>query len=189
MKLNQDIRDKALAAALARAFSDREAAHKEQREALGNALHSHEHGDGEKIAEAMPEGWVNTTREIVIQHVDFERHSNSSTTKYTKEDATILLGRWRACPRHSPRVNVKDDHPMFRDFCTLAKSGDQLRKERAALESKIRTVLYSCNTVAQLKEVWPEGVPFLPVVEKKEKAMVPVSLVKELNKTLGLSGS
>lgn len=60
------------------------------------------------------------------------------------------------------------------------------------LRQKLRSVLWSANTKAQLLKIWPECEPFLPEEVAKaatpgSNALVPVGTVLELNKALGIT--
>mgnify|MGYP000143186932 CR=1 FL=1 len=69
---------------------------------------------------------------------------------------------------------------VIREHYALAKAKDELR-------ANLRSILYSCATDKRLREVWPEGMQFMPPAMWAARAVVPVTLVAKVNDTLGLS--
>ena len=69
----------------------------------------------------------------------------------------------------------------------VVEDGAALRKERTALEAKLRSLLWSCNTIKRLRELWPKGERFFPIEGKAvPTALVPASLAADINAALGI---
>ena len=54
----------------------------------------------------------------------------------------------------------------------IFRSLNKLEKEKDKIQSTINSAVYSCNTVKQLAEKYPDLVEFMPPIEAKSKALV-----------------
>lgn len=70
----------------------------------------------------------------------------------------------------------------------MAEEHAAIRDEKEALRVKLSALVYSVTTLPRLREAWPECEQFLPNTAPKtvSTAIVPVELVPELNKALGV---
>lgn len=67
-----------------------------------------------------------------------------------------------------------------------------VKDEQNKTRQTIKSLLYSVNTIKQLKTVWPEGAEFYAIYDEastKSKGGVPAVQIEEINKLLGLGGN
>ncbi|TGE04602.1 Nmad5 family putative nucleotide modification protein [Hymenobacter fodinae] len=74
----------------------------------------------------------------------------------------------------------------------FANKKKDVEADQAKALRAIGSVLYSVNTIKQLKTVWPEGADFYAMYDEasaKSKGGVPAVQIDEINKLLGLGGA
>ncbi|MBW3374676.1 hypothetical protein KYK31_11905 [Hymenobacter norwichensis] len=74
----------------------------------------------------------------------------------------------------------------------FANKKNDIRDEQNKAYRAIKSLLYSVNTIKQLKSVWPEGAEFYAMYDEasaKSKGGVPAVQIDEINKLLGLGGT
>jgi hypothetical protein len=185
MRLTNEFRDELIGRALKHAFGKREKAHAYSAVALADALYDVTHGEAEKIAVKLPQGWVSCTNEIRIEAAGFA-HPGHRTNLMSNR---LTMSRARPFPRYTADAAYKvgGAHALNDRAQDVAGEFAAIRDEKEALRVKLRAVIYSCTTLAKLREAWPECEKFLPnTAPRQSRALVPVELVPELNKSLGL---
>lgn len=181
MKLTNATRDSIIDQAMAKAFDARDKAHEKATTALADALYQHEYGAAEKIANKLPQGWVQSSSRLTINAAGFSYRRDA-----LKSDQ-IKMSKERRTPGYAPRVTVGGDHPLFNQAQAVADEYQSINRDKEALRAKLRAVVYAATTVEKLLAAWPECEKFLPAATPKPAgALVPVELVPELNAALGI---
>lgn len=67
---------------------------------------------------------------------------------------------------------LKANKTQTKELKTVFKSLNTLEKEKSKIQATINSAVYSCNTVKQLAEKYPDLVEFMPPIEAKSKALV-----------------
>lgn len=182
MRLTNEFRDELIGRALMHAFGKREKAHKAATVALADAIYAHEWGEAGKIADKLPQGWVHAYSELRIIAAGFGYPHN----KEGLQSHILRMSKSRRVPR-SVEVTVGGAHLLNDQAQTVAAGHAAIRDEKEALRVKLRALVYSVTTLARLREAWPECEQFLPeAAPRPSTALVPVELVPDLNKALGL---
>lgn len=184
MRLTKEFRDELIGRALKRAFATREAEHEKRSTQLADALYDYTHGAAEKLARKLPQGWVSFDKAINIDAAGFSWNPNRTGLKYF----TLQMSRARPFPRHDEKsIKVGGAHVCNDMAQAVAAEYAAIRDDKEALRVKLQALVYACTTVAKLRAAWPECEQFLPeAAPKPSTALVPVDLVPELNKALGL---
>jgi hypothetical protein len=185
MRLSNEFRDELIGRALYHAFGKREKAHAAASMLLADALYDFTHGEAEKIAAKLPQGWVSYNNQIRIEAAGFANPGHRSNLMSDR----LTMTKGRPFPRYSADAAVKvgGAHGLNDQAQTVANEYASIRDEKEALRVKLRALVYSCTTLAKLRDAWPECARFLPkTAPQPSRALVPVELVPELNKTLGL---
>lgn len=185
-RLNIKQREHILERALRLALQDRKKAHKAATTALADALWEHEYSAAAKIAAKLPQAWVHSSSSIYIRSAGFK-----GRYEYGKEkmDCELPMSATRLVPDdhdHHNIIVVGGDHPFFERAQSLAEEFQAINREKERLTARIKSILYAVNTRAQLLEVWPEVAELLPPEQSPSRAVVPVELVPDLNKSVGL---
>ena len=181
MKLSRKIRDEIISAAMTAKFKEREKAHEIDTTMFADALFTHEFGETEKLAKALPESWANFKGQVTLCCDGYGFHKSGS------KHASLKLSKQRRGPRYLDDITITKKHPLYKQACGLAEDYAKIEKEKEELESKLYQLVYSANTVAKLLELWPEAKQFVPAeVGRATTSLVPVGLADEVNKLLGI---
>ncbi|CAB3850231.1 hypothetical protein LMG26846_01954 [Achromobacter insuavis] len=186
MRLTKEFREELIGKALKRAFSAREKAHQEATIALADAVYAHEYGQTGKIADKLPQGWCDSDKQIWIEAAGFSWRSGTDGKQYNG----LHMSKSRRVPRYQngKPVKIGGAHPLNDQAQAVATEHAAIRDDKEALRVKLRALVYSVTTLPRLREAWPECEQFLPDSAPKtvSTAIVPVELVPELNKALGI---
>ncbi|WP_238878662.1 Nmad5 family putative nucleotide modification protein [Achromobacter xylosoxidans] len=185
MRLTKEFRDALIGKALKHAFTAREKDHETATTALADALYEYTHGAAEKIAKKLPQGWVSHDLEIRIDAAGFSWNPNHTGLK----NYSLKMSKARAFPRYEDKaIKVGGAHPLNELAQAVAAEHAAIRDEKDALRVKLRALVYSVTTLPRLREAWPECEQFLPDAAPKiiSTAIVPVELVPQVNKALGI---
>ncbi|WP_441253673.1 Nmad5 family putative nucleotide modification protein [Bradyrhizobium sp. 613_E4_N2_2] len=186
MKLNAAHRASIVEKAIKHAFDKREKAHEKERMKFADDLYTHHHGDAEKIAAKLPAGWVEYSNTLIIDHPQFTWPERVNFDTYARMG--MVMSKARPWPDSAVSIKVNPGHPFHDRATDLARAEVALKAERRALRIKLNTVVNNANTLKQLAEQWPAGVKFFPAETKPEsRALVPASLISDINTTLGLT--
>jgi len=183
-EMRQDIIDKCVKDT----FAKRTAALAAARTKLADALYTREYGKVAALVAKLPDGWVNYYSELSIKHPDFTHRNRYSTLGLDtppEASARFKMTKSQPWPLHKPDVTVDKAHPLYDRAKALATTDIELENERRALRSKLITLLASVTTDKQLQETWPAGKKWFPAFDPPVRAMVPVSLVAEVNAIVG----
>lgn len=171
-----------------RAFKKQDEAHNVATVALGDALYDRTHGEAEKVARKLPQGWVDYSAEIVIDAAGFWRPDSGIAGRKSN---VLRLTKARPFPHFgaSKAIKVYAGHPLNDQAQLLAAEWAAIRDAKAELRAQLKGVVYSVTTLAKLLAAWPECAEILPAsAPKPSRAVVPVDLVAGLNKRLNLRG-
>lgn len=181
MKLTKEMRESMIDDAMSAAFGKREKAHEKATTALADAVYEHAFAAIEKLANKLPQGWCVSDSSIVIDSAGFGWRNGLKPN-------SLRMSKAHRTPRYqgSNPVKIGGDHPLFEQAQAVAEEFQAIKRDREALRSKLRAILYSVTTVPRLLEAWPECERYLPTNTHKSTSLVPVELVPELNAALGL---
>lgn len=182
MRLTNEFRDEMIGRALMHAFGKREKAHKAATVALADAIYAHEWGEAGKIADKLPQGWVRFNNYVYLNAAGFSHDSRRDKL----QSSHLTMSKSRRMPENA-HVAIDGAHPLNDQAQAVAAEHAAIRDEKEALRVKLRALVYSVTTLARLREAWPECEQFLPeAAPKPSTALVPVELVPDLNRALGL---
>lgn len=185
MRLTNEFRDELIGRALNKAFGPRDKALKQARSDLADAIYAHEWGAAGKIADKLPQGWVSCNNYLWINAAGFSHDSRRDG----KANSTLTMSQSRRLP-DNVHVSIDGAHPLNDAAQAVASEHAAIRDEKEALRVKLRALVYSVTTLARLREAWPECESLLPAATPRPSAaLVPVELVPDLNKALGLCKS
>jgi len=83
-------------------------------------------------------------------------------------------------------VNIPADHPLAVEFNAIQKVSIELKDRSNTIKSQVKGSLSQYTTIKKLIEAWPEVKELLPKTVDESKPKLPVVLVKDLNKLIGL---
>lgn len=180
--LTKEMRQSAIVKAMAQRFKDDDAKLEAQRTALGDAVYAHEFGQLEPIAKQLPEHWMESGSSVCIACDGFKTYRQADGP-----EPHLPLTSERRLPANGGRyIEINAKHPLYKQAQAIVKSHHALLDAKAKLCADLKAILFSCNTVKQLQEHWPEGVQFVPAALSSVTAVVPVSAIKRVNDALGL---
>ena len=184
MKLTNATRDHIVSAAMQQAFEARDKAQEKAITALADAVYEHEYAAIGQIANKLPQGWCNAHNRIYINAPGFSWRGDN-------DDVNECLGmsKSRRLPmnQNCKPVKIGGAHPLNDQAQVVAEENKAIGRDKNALRAKLRAVVYATTTVEKLLEAWPECEALLPACTPKPAgALVPVELVPELNKALGI---
>lgn len=184
MKLTNATREHIINTAMQQAFEARDRAQENAITALADAVYRHEYAAIEKIANKLPQGWCNADKNIYIEAAGFSWRGNG--------DASERLGmsKSRRLPinQNCNPVKIGGAHPLNDQAQAVAEEHKAIGRDKDALRAKLRAVVCAATTVEKLLDAWPECEALLPAsTPKPAGALVPVELVPELNKALGIN--
>lgn len=183
MRLTKEFRDELIGRALVHAFAAREKANADAATTLADAIYAHEWGAAGKIADKLPQGWVTARSYLYINAAGFSHDSRRDG----KASSTLKMSKARRTP-DNVHLAIGGAHPLNDQAQAVAQEHAAIRDEKEALRVKLQALVYSVTTLPRLREAWPECEQFLPDTAPKtvSTAVVPVELVPELNKALGI---
>jgi hypothetical protein len=77
------------------------------------------------------------------------------------------------------------DAGLVEELHGLAMEEASIRRDREAMEGKLRSLLGSCSTVKRLKETWPEGARWYESLDRPVvKAALPAVIPQEVNRMI-----
>jgi hypothetical protein len=180
-KLTKEQKKTIVEAALTANFSDVEKTYKASRTALADAIYETEYGAAEAIAKKLPSGWCRNDRHlrIVCTGFGYGKSSESSSSNFeTSKD--------RFWPQGYAATEITLSHPQYVQAQEVLRQHAAIYKARQELESKLYALVASCGTLKQLHAAWPLGAEFFPEEKVTGTALVPINLVPEINKIMGL---
>ncbi|WVR18318.1 nucleotide modification associated domain 5 [Bordetella phage PY223] len=181
MRLTKEMRENIIEAAMRKAFKARDDAHDKATTALADALYNYTHGEAEKIAKKLPQGWIDARNNIGIKAAGFGWRNNDL------KNYSLKLSKARPFPAYGNRdIPVGGAHPLNEQAQDVAEEFQTIKRDKDALRAKLSALVWSVTTVPRLLEAWPECEQFLPQSTPKQTALVPVQLVPELNAALGI---
>lgn len=109
----------------------------------------------------------------------------SSTTKETLQLKTLTL-----VESSYPTIQVERDSPMMLARKTDRQKRDEWKEERSRLSRETTDLLDQFNTTKQLREGWPDIVPYLPphLADPERAVRLPVLATSRLSERLGIKG-
>ncbi|OXS92659.1 Nmad5 family putative nucleotide modification protein [Pandoraea apista] len=181
MRLTNEMRTAIVRSAMKAAFNKREEAHNSNTVAFGDAVYAEEHGAVEKIARKLPPGWIQTAKWIGIECPGFSRRSNDGLKL-----SQIPMSVARPQPYLTQTAKITPSHPLYERSQAIADEHQAIRRDKEALEGKLKSIVNAASTVARLLDAWPECERFLPQTPTKSYSVVPLTLVADVNATLGI---
>ena len=131
---------------------------------------------------ALPDGWLPESDSFMVQ---FGASSMGYCRRALTEKKRFLASHKHS---HSQCIAVYDDaHPLTKEHDEITKALYEQNEKKRDAYSKTMSILNSCHTTKQLKDLWPEVAKYIEGYEPKEErttAIVPVT--GELNALLGL---
>ena len=187
-RLNNTIRDNIVNAAVSDAFGERLEEHKAKETPLADKLYEMTYGEiSEKVRKAkLPEEW---TRSSATLRIDCDGYSYYVTDKNLKNSLEMSKPNYMPVPGYCGHITIKPDHPMYQEFQDWLNEYIDLNEEKAKLTADVKAMFHSCNTVKQLLDKWPESEVYLKAIPSRGTAIVPLMLVKDVNKRIGLPKS
>lgn len=185
MRLTNEIRNIIISKAMSVAFDAREKAQAKAITILADAVYQHEYGAIEKIANKLPGDWCDDDHHVYIEAAGFHWRGDRDGKVYNG----LKMSKSRRVPRYQSNKPIKigGAHPLNDQAQAVAEEHAALLRDREAMRTKLRAVVYSATTLPKLLEVWPECQKFVPTdLKPAARALVPVELVTELNSALGL---
>ncbi|MFB0491985.1 hypothetical protein ABIE45_004571 [Methylobacterium sp. OAE515] len=172
-------RDNVVAAALTSAFAERRASLDLAADRLGRTCYDSVFKASErKAAAAMPKGWLR-----LDSCLRFNVGGLDVVLNLVGEGVPVPGGAGRDCRR----LGAVADPDLVGAVQAHLADVERLKDDRAKAKSSLRALLYSVSTVKALRELWPEGEPFLAGLASKAGAPgLPAPQISELNAMLGL---
>lgn len=179
-KLNESIRSKIAAAALADAFADREDALVKRendlaRKVLADALGS----KTMKLLAGLPDGIVPTNKTIIAQFA----------TSYIELDA----GEWLRVPsskrghRATSCLKVYEaGDPLSIEYDEMANDKKTVAEDKAKLKATLGALLSSVTTTEKLLLAWPDGEKYIPNIVVPVRTL-PAVLAKDISAMIDAS--
>ncbi len=185
MKLTIEKRDYIISDCVDATFKKREAALLKARTTFADALYAHVFVNIEKLAAKLPANWIQLTKEIFIT---CDGYSKCRWPNKGEGNATFDLSKNQACPHRylGNEFVIDPEHKFFNPAQKLLVEFNSINKGKEELRESLRGLLYSVNTLAQLKEAWPEGAQYFPVEEVKTTAVINYDAAKKVNSIMGL---
>lgn len=184
MKLTNQQRAEIIAKCVRQQFEKQWAAYDTAREKLADAVYAAEYGEHEATARQLPQGWIDYHNKITIRRAGF---AHAAHTGKDRANDTLVMSERRPFPRSTPySIPVDAHHPCAAQADKVVALFEKLHAERTALESDLTGILASCTTLDKLRAAWPQGAKFFPKEAPKQTALVPVALVENVNKKMGL---
>lgn len=119
----------------------------------------------------------------------FTKSAEIDLKQYSNKKVKLKAERPLAAHNHYNGYHLLriTDHKDFTEtFLKLGKQDAALRTLASEAKTKVVALLATVNTFEQFRKAWPEGVELLPEEPKKNYALVPVGLVADLNKMVGV---
>lgn len=191
-RLTNEMRAKAIDAAVRKTFAAEDAALLALRTKLADDLYEHAYGSVQELVNKLPTGWLSSNDILCVSCEGFASHWRRSHETYGMTAAPENDLRMSK-DRRFPVVNTDDftvdkDHSLWTDAQAVVQKHVRLYEAKIELGNKLGALLYSCNTFEQLEKTWPEGKDFYPPRPgNRNTALIPVTLPLEVNKLLGIT--
>ena len=169
---------------IAGAFDEKEAAIEQQRFDFSVQVYEDLYDDStRKEMEALPNGWLVESDTFNVQ---FGATSSGYCRRNLQKKKRFLAKHKES---HSQCLKVyEESHPLAVAHDNLTKAQESLKEEKYRAIASAKSLVFSCRTTKQLKELWPEIKkyiePYESVEERTTTALAPITT--ELNKILGL---
>lgn len=179
VRLTNMDRDNIVSAALTSAFKERSAALKVAADKLGRACYEAVFKPAERrAAAAMPKGWLQ-----MDACLRFNVGGLDVVLNLLGEGLPVPAGSGRYCQR----LGAISEPDLVSAVQSHLADVERLKEDRAKAKSSLKALLYSVSTLKALRELWPEGEPFLAGLSNKAGAPgLPAPQISELNAMLGL---
>ena len=187
-RLNNSIRDSIINAAVFDAFDEKIKKHKAKETPLADKLYEMTYGEiSEKVRKAkLPEGWTRSSTRLRIICDGFQYYR---TDKNLSDQLEMSESNYVPLSGYDNHLTIGPEHPMFQEFQDWLNEHIDIQAEKAKLLADVKANVYSCNTVKQLLDKWPESEVYLKAIPTRGTAIVPLMLVKDVNKRIGLPKS
>lgn len=138
-----------------------------------------EHG----MLDQAPQGWFG--KQMNFNLVDEPEH----VEEYHRGREAVGMTKARRLPfrnfNHPTQIYLNPEHHVRKKRQDIKNQIEALDKASEKFEEELQVILHSVNTVNQLYDVWPHAKEFVPE-HKQVTAVVPVTLVENVNEVLGL---
>lgn len=182
-KLTNLQRKTIIAACLDATFAARKKDLEFRRTMLADMLYEKVYGEAERTARTMPRNWFQWVEALRITCDGFSYWPD----KKDKPHAVFKLSAERPAPHvFGEELHIKRAHPLYTAAQRIVTTHAELYADTEKLRAHLNTLLLSVNTLARLREIWPEGAPYFPKEEPKVQLPVPANLTKAVNKLMGL---
>jgi len=176
MKLTNTIRDAIITKCVESTFKKRQEEVLKKRKELANLLYQHHYGAHAKIAKKLPNGWVRQGLRITVSHPGFGINGASRE---------LELDAPQPMPMYTGEtVKVPDQYAALADW--VAKETVDVEQAIYGLRERLKSLLYAYTTTEKLADAWPEGEKFIPRTPKAVPLPVPVTVMQEINRMMGL---
>lgn len=176
MKLTKELRDRIISkvAADAVAAEMKKLVHKENN--LAKKLYDKVYTKSEReAAAAMGKDWLRLDKCLRFNLCGM------SVTVYAADPLPVKYST------HCSRLGDIACDNLRDEFLGLQNAANECKMREREIAAKMRALLYSVNTYAQLEKTWPEGKKFYQEYKPKhEQAQVPATLTGDLNAMLGI---
>lgn len=190
-RLTNEMRGKAIDAAVRKTFAAEDAALLALRTKLADDLYEHAYGSVQELVNKLPSRWLDSDDSLSISCEGFAytwRRNEKTYGMTVAPENDLRMSRERRFPAvKTDDFTVDKDHSLWTDAQAVVQKHVRLYEAKIELGNKLGALLYSCNTFEQLEKTWPEGKDFYPARPANSKtALIPVTLPLELNKMLGI---
>lgn len=189
--ITNEIRDLVVKRAVARALDADKATLKTAQVIFAQKLYEHTYDDDLVEARRMSTKWVQRRRGWKLSGPcwtwrDVSYEFMGQDIELPQDEPVPPHGGTLYCSPKNPKVEGSVEHPLWPEAAKLLKEHQRIWKAQEALEENVRAVMATVKTYKQLESTWPDGMIFLPPATVKYPVVVSTSVVKNLNKVLGL---
>ncbi len=183
MRLTNQKREEIVVTVMAKIFETEELELDQKQNDLGYEAYCHQYPEEmrKKMAD-LPVGWLHESDTYHIQFGHIHRHFQHSESL-------------RFIARHKNSYNVYLDKldnpksPVMKKFMELEKMEKSLKGRKTQMESQVKSVVYSVNTINQLKNIWPELFEHIEIKHAEREKLALAPLLRNVNSALASKDS
>ena len=136
--------------------------------------------------------------DVLVRHVDSKSNPVYSSRKRLNEDNfpgisdySLKVDSDNDCllySKNTPVVDIPEDSPELTALSEAKQAVSKYKKEVAQMREETFDALSQFNTTNQIRESWPEIVPYFPphIADPNVAITVPVRTVDRLSERLGI---
>lgn len=208
LRLNAGIRDAIIGDLIQHSFQERYEALKVRISEVAEACYVRRFNTPEeyKLAQSLPEGFLDTSSSISVQCGDYFswsydgdfrgyysnddfRFLKDEASKFRKDDTRRTLHKW------SGTLSIDVRSALGKQISVLGQDIETFKEDLRGAVRSAKVALGRTTTTGRLKELWPEVAPFVEKYESPEadladvskpKPQLPAIQVEDLNRTFKL---